>query len=31
VWLTLRQRTLHHETQFMPGPEVNVEGTWEYC
>lgn len=30
VWLTLRQRTLHHETQFMPAPETNVEGTWEY-
>jgi Putative bacterial sensory transduction regulator len=30
VWLTLRQRTLHHETQFMPGPETNVEATWEY-
>ena len=21
VWLTLRQRTLHHEAQFMPAPE----------
>ena len=30
VWLTLRQRTLHHETQFMPGPETNIEATWEY-
>jgi hypothetical protein len=30
VWLTLRQRTLHHETQFMPAPESNVGGTWEY-
>ena len=30
VWLTLRQRTLHHETQFMPAPETNVEATWEY-
>ncbi len=30
VWLTLRQRTLHHETQFMPAPETNVETTWEY-
>jgi hypothetical protein len=28
VWLTLRQRTLHHETQFMPAPETNVEATW---
>jgi len=24
VWLTLRQRTLHHEAQFMPAPEANV-------
>ena len=30
VWLTLRQRTLHHETQFMPGPETNIAATWEY-
>ncbi|MGA8725038.1 MAG: YbjN domain-containing protein [Acidimicrobiales bacterium] len=30
VWLTLRQRTLHYETQFMPAPETNVEATWEY-
>jgi hypothetical protein len=30
VWLTLRQRTLWHETQFMPAPEVNVEATWQY-
>lgn len=30
VWLTLRQRTLHHEAQFMPGPETNIEATWEY-
>ncbi len=30
VWLTLGQRTLHHETQFMPAPETNVEATWEY-
>jgi hypothetical protein len=30
VWLTLRQRTLHHETQVMPAPETNVEATWEY-
>jgi hypothetical protein len=30
VWLTLRQRTLHHETQFMPAPETNGEATWEY-
>ena len=30
VWLTLRQRTLHHQAQFMPAPETNVEATWEY-
>ncbi len=30
VWLTLRQRTLHHETQFMPAPETNVAATYTY-
>ena len=30
VWLTLRQRTLRHEAQFMPAPETNVEATWLY-
>lgn len=30
VWLTLRQRTLHHEAQVMPAPEVNVGQTYEY-
>jgi len=30
VWLTVRQRTLHHEAQMMPAPEVNVEATYEY-
>ncbi len=30
MWLTIRQRTLHHETQVMPAPEVNVEETFEY-
>jgi Putative bacterial sensory transduction regulator len=30
VWLTIRQRTLHHETQMMPAPEVNVRETFEY-
>jgi hypothetical protein len=30
VWLTVRQRTLQHETQVMPAPEVNVEATYEY-
>lgn len=24
LWLTLRQRTLHHEVQFMPAPEERV-------
>lgn len=23
VWLTLRQRTLHHEAQFMPAPDAH--------
>ena len=30
VWLTLRQRTLHVETQFMPAPEENVADCFEY-
>lgn len=30
VWLTMRQRTLYHETQVMPAPETNVEATYEY-
>ena len=30
VWLTIRQRTLHHETQVMPAPETNIEATFEY-
>ena len=30
VWLTIRQRTLHHEAQLMPSPETNVEATYEY-
>ncbi|HUQ38960.1 MAG TPA: YbjN domain-containing protein [Acidimicrobiales bacterium] len=30
VWLTLRQRTLHYETQFMPAPEENVEALYDY-
>lgn len=30
VWLTLRQRTLHHEAQFMPAPETNIGETFEY-
>ncbi len=30
TWLTLRQRTLHYETYFMPAPEDNVEALYEY-
>lgn len=30
VWLTLRERTLHFETQFMPAPEENVEALYDY-
>ncbi|MGP8059298.1 MAG: YbjN domain-containing protein [Acidimicrobiales bacterium] len=30
LWLTLRQRTLHHETQFMPAPEDNVTEVLQY-
>ena len=30
VWLTLRQRTLHHEAQFMPAPEENRRPVLEY-
>jgi hypothetical protein len=30
VWLTIRQRTLHHEAQVMPAPEVNIAETFEY-
>jgi len=30
VWLTLRERTLHYETYFMPAPEDDVERCWEY-
>ncbi|HZN16376.1 MAG TPA: YbjN domain-containing protein [Acidimicrobiales bacterium] len=30
VWLTLRQRTLHYETYFMPAPEENVGACYEY-
>jgi hypothetical protein len=30
VWLTLRQRTLHHEVQFMPAPEENRAETYAY-
>ena len=30
VWLTLRERTLHFETYFMPAPEENRERCFEY-
>ena len=30
VWLTLGQRTLHYECQFMPAPETDPEGTYAY-
>jgi len=30
VWLTLRQRTLHHEAQFMPAPEDNITEVLQY-
>ena len=30
VWLTLRERTLHYETQFMPAPEENHAELFEY-
>ena len=30
MWLTLRQRTLHHEAHFMPAPEHNVQAVLEY-
>lgn len=30
VWLALRERTLHVETQFMPAPEENIEACYEY-
>ena len=30
VWLTLRERTLHYETYFIPAPEENVAACWEY-
>lgn len=30
VWLTLRERTLHYETQFMPAPEENIKECFEF-
>jgi hypothetical protein len=30
IWLTVRQRTLRHETHFMPAPETNIKETYQY-
>lgn len=30
IWLTLAQRTLHHETFFLPAPEENHERFYEH-
>ena len=30
IWLTIRQRTLRHETHFMPAPETNICETYQY-
>jgi hypothetical protein len=30
IWLTLRERTLHYETQFMPAPEENIQRLYDY-
>lgn len=30
VWLTLRERSLHYETYFMPSPEENLEACFEF-
>lgn len=30
VWLTLRQRTLHYEAQFMPAPEEHQAEVFQY-
>lgn len=30
IWLTLRERTLHFETYFMPAPEEQLEACFEY-
>ncbi|MXZ30027.1 MAG: YbjN domain-containing protein [Acidimicrobiia bacterium] len=31
VWFTLRQRSLHFETYFVPAPEENRTRLYEYC
>ena len=30
LWLTLRQRTLHIETELMPAPEANADQIYRY-
>lgn len=30
LWLTVRQRTLHIETELMPAPEANVDQIYRY-
>jgi hypothetical protein len=30
LWLTLHQRTLHHEAQFMPAPDANALDVYRY-
>jgi hypothetical protein len=30
VWLTLKERTLHHETYVLPAPEENHAAVYEY-
>ena len=30
VWMTLRERSLHYETYFMPAPEENLEACFEF-
>ena len=30
IWMTFHQRTLHHEAQFMPAPEEQIEAVYAY-
>ncbi|MBW4077308.1 MAG: YbjN domain-containing protein [Acidobacteria bacterium] len=30
LWLTLRQRTVHFETELMPAPEENLEALYKF-
>lgn len=30
IWLTLRERMLHHETYFMPAPAAPAPDLWRY-